>query len=403
MSRPIRALLVAHNGGLFGAERSLLSLAEGLAARSDFEPLVLVPHAGSLSRRCRAAGIKVRVGDYRQWVSSRRRLAGVLKRGLCNQRAWWRLAASLREFQPQVVYTGTGTTAFGARIARNLDIAHVWHLREFGERDYGLQYDLGRRRSLRQVARATALLANTQAVKRFFAGRLGRDDMQVVYNGFEFADTPTDLTGVQSYDTHVTQATPVRLSILGALVEGKGQHEALQALAELRARGFDLHLTLAGDGDPGYTRRLQDFVAEHDLHDAVTFAGFVDDPQRLYAESAATLICSRAEGFGRTAVESLNHGTPVIGTDAGGLPEILRHGQTGLLYDPGDWRALADRIRTLLTNAELYAHLCETGRREVRQRFAMPRYVQEIAAALAAAAQRHDSRVTPTEFAQESN
>lgn len=375
----IATILVAHNGGLFGAERSLLSLALGLHARPDFEPLVLVPFEGPLARCCRERGLPVRVTGHRQWVSPNRSPQGVAKRWAANR---WALAKTVRRlgsFAPDIVYTGTGTTPFGAMLARRTGAAHVWHLREYVDADYGVRYDRGRRASWRYIAgRADRLVANTRAIRQHFAPRLGRGDIEVIYNGFEFLATPS-VDAAALYRKRVEEADAVELLLVGALVEGKGQHVAIRALAELVRRGRRVQLRLAGDGPADYRGELERLVAAHGLGEAVTFMGFIPDCEPLYQRAAITLVCSRCEAFGRTAVESLHAGTPVIGTEAGGLPEILRSREIGALFPVGDWMALADRIEELLDDRARYLAIAGGGPDYVRQHFSAERYVNRLA------------------------
>lgn len=390
--------LVAHNGGLFGAERSLLDLARGLAASWRFRVLVLVPHHGPLIEECRELGLDALVTGHRQWTGRDRRLSAMAKRGMRNLAALRAAQAALRRFEPDVVYTATGTTPFGAMLARRLGVPHVWHLREFGERDHGTPYDWGRRASARfMAARADRLVANSQAVRDHFAALLGRADIEVVYNGFEFPQPPEEAAS-DSYRRRVAAAPVPELLLVGALAEGKGQHDAIRALAELAARGLRLRLTLAGAGDPDYADRLQRLARLHGLTSAVEFAGFVSDPAPLYRRAALTLVCSRCEGFGRTAVESLSHGTPVIGTDAGGLPEILRPGNVGALYPAGDWMALADAVDDLLHAPERYARIAADGPALMRRRFARERCIRTLGELLEDAARDTDTPL-PARFA----
>lgn len=398
MNAVTRVVLVAHNGGLFGAERSLLDLAWGLGTRPGFSVLVLIPHPGPLAGECRRLGLDTIVAGHRQWSGRDRGLSRILRRASRNQIALWRTLDRVRRFAPDVIYTATGTTPFGAMLARRLGVPHVWHLREFGERDHGTPYDWGRRWSMRFIARrADRLVANSVAVRKHFAERLGRDDIEIVYNGFEFPPSPGE-PPVERYRRRVTGNREPELLLLGSLGEGKGQHDAIRALAELAERGLRLRLTLAGDGDPDYVDRLQRLTRLLGLDAAVDFAGFVSDTATLYGRAALTLVCSRCEGFGRTAVEALGHGVPVIGTNAGGLPEILRPGRVGALYPAGDWMALADAIEKLLRDRERYCRIAAEGPALMRRRFGRERYVRELAGVFRDALDDRDA-ATPAHLA----
>jgi hypothetical protein len=161
----MRILLVSHSCGLFGAERSLLQLAERLQADESHQILMLIPREGHLSARCREIGIDVVVRRYSQWISVKRRLRGVLRHcgghvvGLCG------LLGPVRRFAPDIVYTNTGVVPIGAVLARILRVPHVWHMREFVRENRNMCYDMGERMSRYVMKRsATRVICNSRAL-----------------------------------------------------------------------------------------------------------------------------------------------------------------------------------------------------------------------------------------------
>lgn len=402
MTAPTRALLVAHNGGLFGAERSTLTLAQGLMTQQGFEVLVLVPFEGPMAHRCRAQGLPVHVHTYRQWIglgAGGPRAAA--KRQLRNLLALRRLLPVARGFAPDIVYTATGTTPVGAALARRLGAAHVWHLRELPEEQFATGYDWGRRLTYRYMARhAQRLIANSEDVAKVFSRHLGRGDIEVVYNGFEFSGAPF-LDAQAKYRQCVEGAPSITLLVLGALSPAKDQEMAVRACAALARRGWRLRLTLAGDGDPAYRDGLRGLARQLGIEASLSMPGFVEDPDPLIAEAAITLVCSRNEAFGRTAVESLAAGTPVIGTRAGGLREILEPGDLGPLVAPGDWRGLAEQIQRLLRDPASYERIAAAGPAAMRQRFSQRRYVAEVARVLRGAYGQSDLVPAASRFVQQ--
>src|SRR6185295_8016936 len=105
-------------------------------------------------------------------------------------------------------------------------------------------------------------------------------------------------------------------------------------------------LLLAGDGPEIATAERA--ARDAGVADRVHFLGEQEDVERVYAASDLFLLPSEHESFGLAALEALACGVPVIGTDSGGLPEVVKDGATGFLVEVGDVAAAADRALTLL-------------------------------------------------------
>ena len=139
----------------------------------------------------------------------------------------------------------------------------------------------------------------------------------------------------------------------GRLTAAKALDVALQAVAAVP----DASLLVVGDGpDRG---ALEEQTRELGLDGRVRFLGgrSREDVLRILAAADAGLLSSRWENFPHLVVEALAAGTPVIATAVGGVPEIVRDGENGLLVPPGDPAALAAAMRRLITDAGLHSRL----------------------------------------------
>lgn len=132
----------------------------------------------------------------------------------------------------------------------------------------------------------------------------------------------------------------------------KGHAHALGLVRDLRADGIDVRLLLAGvvqEGREAYLRELQARAEALGVRDAVAFAEPLDGMRELYAMSDLVLqLSDKPESFGRTVVEALCSGRPVLGWDHGGVGELLRELQPQGAVAPGDAAALVQRARALL-------------------------------------------------------
>jgi glycosyltransferase involved in cell wall biosynthesis len=155
----------------------------------------------------------------------------------------------------------------------------------------------------------------------------------------------------------------VRLLSVGAVVPRKGFDVLIAALATLTDLSWQL--TIAGDRtrDPNAAVRLDADIAAHALADRIAAPGAVS-PQRLatlYAEADIFVLASRFEGYGMAYAEAVAHGLPIIGTNAGAIPDTVP-ADAGLLVASGDVPALAQALRRVIGDAGLRQRLAAAAR-----------------------------------------
>ena len=165
------------------------------------------------------------------------------------------------------------------------------------------------------------------------------------------------------------------VGLLGRLDALKGQRDLIEIYPRLAEHlrkiqpGRALRLLLIGDGfdRPGVERA----VTEAGLGGAVTITGLVpyDDIARVLSAVDVSVLPSYQEGQSRTLVESLLCGVPVVGYAAGGIPSIIRDGETGRLVTLGDKPALADAIVEVLSDPDRARQMVQAGEAHVRAAF----------------------------------
>jgi glycosyltransferase involved in cell wall biosynthesis len=169
----------------------------------------------------------------------------------------------------------------------------------------------------------------------------------------------------------VPKHDPPRILYAGNLVATKGVSVLIDAFDLLRARGVACELRILGEGPERDAVRAQArrLGLEHDI----SWSDFV--PQDVmpteYGRSTVAVLPSRGqqEGLGLTLVEALLAGCAVVGTRAGGIPEVVVHERTGLLARGGDAADLAAQLERILTDPELRARTMAEGRAAVEDRF----------------------------------
>ncbi len=227
------------------------------------------------------------------------------------------------------------------------------------------------------LRRFSAMIAVSAAVRRGLLASAVMDAGRIhtVPNGI-VAQPP--LTGEPSLRSRAGAAAddPV-IGAVGRLTADKGVETLLQAVAALRRRWPRLRVFVLGDGAPGsdHPEHLRRVCRRLQLDDAVTFFGYVEDAARRCAEFDIQVVCSRAEPFGLVTLEAMAQGRPLVVTNTGGSPEIVRDGVEGFLVDPYDPALLARRLDCLLDSPGLREEMGRRGRERVARDFGVDRMV----------------------------
>jgi glycosyltransferase involved in cell wall biosynthesis/GR25 family glycosyltransferase involved in LPS biosynthesis len=158
------------------------------------------------------------------------------------------------------------------------------------------------------------------------------------------------------------ESKPVRVLCVARLAHHKGIDVLLEAVGMLRREGVELTLELAGGGDDRW--KFEQQAARLEIADCVQFLGEVENNQisNLWIRADFGVLPSRTEGLPLSVVEAMAHGKAVVATRAGGIPEVIRHQENGLLVAPEDAGGLRDALRRLVEDTALRARLGAAAR-----------------------------------------
>lgn len=364
MSSPI-VLHIGKVAKISGSENHLLLLLPRLRERGyDVRFLLLhedEPGARDFRRRLEEAGVPVE--------ALRLPFAA-------DPRAFRRLVAVIRRLRPAIVHTHLVHADFlglaAGRICRVPVLASTKHgFNGFRERRPFALAD----RSIGRLAEPH--IAISHGLARYLVETEGFAEHEFVVIHYGIEPGPEPIPCLESR----------RLLCVGRLVPIKGHDVLLRAFARARAVVPGLELELAGSGE--LEDELRQRVDELHLGEAVRFLGLVSPIGPLMEAAGVVVVPSLGEGFGMVALEAMERGRAVIASDVGGLPEIVVHGETGLIVPRSDQESLARAIVELASDPPRAAAMGRAGRLRALAAFPQERCTEQTAAA-------YDSALGPT-------
>jgi len=239
------------------------------------------------------------------------------------------------------------------------------------------------RASLRASARwSDAAFGVSEAVCRFAESeyRIPRSRIEVLRNGVHGeAFAPPEPSQVLAWRRGAGIADTARtIGIVGRLSQGKGHARLLRQMPGVLERVPAAELVVVGDGplrDP-----LLRLAQELGVDRATRFVGYQEAMATVLAALEVVAIPSDHEGMPYAALEAMSASRPVVASRGGGLPEVVRHGETGLLFDLPEVDALGDAVVALLDEPARAAAMGEAGRRFAAT-FSIDRHVEQLRSA----------------------
>ena len=350
--KSLSVCFISHSSQMGGSERSLLQLIDGLQ-KKDVICQAILPASGPLETEMKKRSVACRVISYGWWTEMERKSeTEVVNKNAFSLEGSFSISKKLNKWNPDIVYTNTSVTPYGAIASALLDKPHIWHVRELGEEGLGLIFDLGFENAANFINKfSNCVIANSKAISKQYSKFIPKDKMIVSYNSFPIEDIEK-LKTRKVKDIYKNKGS-IKLAIVGTIAETKGQKEAILAIKELIKQNKKVELTVIGKtSSPSYLEELKKFVEVNNLEGHVHFLGYVDDAIPYMNQADVFINCSRYEAFGRITLEAMLLKKPVIGARSGGTPELIQNNYNGLLYTLGDYEELTDKIKFFMENRE---------------------------------------------------
>jgi glycosyltransferase involved in cell wall biosynthesis len=370
-------LFLDHVGALGGAELSLLDIAA--AHRSTSRVLLLSD--GPFRERLRQAGVRVEVLAPAPGLTRVHRETHVpgpsaLMAVLTTAR---QVARRARTYD--LIYANSQKSFVIAAVAGVM--AHrrvVWHLRDILSEEHFSRTNIRLVVGLANLF-AARVIANSRATATAFGQSGGQmTKVGVVHNGVRGQDFEADTEEAAAAALRASFGAHDRplIGVFSRLAPWKGQQVVLEALSRLPG----VHALFAGEalfGEEEYRESLRTLAEALGLADRAHFLGFrADVPRLMRAVDIIVHPSTAPEPFGRTIVEAMLAGRPVVATKSGGPLEIVRDAETGILVAPGSAEEIAAAIASLLGEPEKATALGRAGRARALAEFTLDRMLDGV-------------------------
>lgn len=229
--------------------------------------------------------------------------------------------------------------------------------------------------------RADAVITISDAVADYLSEKTGynRKKIKRIYYGLSIDDRPLYEGQIFADDIrkkHNIKDSELIVGMVARYAPQKGHGFLIEALSEILKEVPNVKLYFAGHDEKGIKESLEDYAEQIGVAKNIIFDDFNPDPVSLMSQFDIFALSSLWEGFGLVLLEAMSVGKPIIATNVGPIPEIIRDGKDGFLVPPKDSKKLAEKIILLLKDKNLREKMGEAGKERLKD-FSIERMVKE--------------------------
>jgi len=338
-----------------GGQNQVLTTVLGLRALGH--RTMLVAHSG---------------GELRQRAAEGLDLVPLAPKTEMDLTAAWRLSRIIKQLKPDIVHAhdphAVAMAALGLSMSTQLAKPPLVAARRV---DFHLRGNSLSRWKYRQV---DCFICASEAIRQMLIGDgVPAARAVTVHEGIDIERVdrakPADLHG----EFWLPHQAPI-VGNVAALVAHKGQRHLIEAAKAVLPQVPDARFIIAGEGElrPALERQIK----EDHLEKHVLLAGFRPDVLSLHRAFDIFVMSSITEGLGTSLLDAMAAGKPIVATRAGGIPEVVADGETGILVAPRDHEAMAEAIVRLLKDEGLRRRMGDAGRARAQSLFSAERMVQ---------------------------
>lgn len=374
-------LFIHQSAELYGSDKTLLLLLKNLD-KNKFKPVVLLPFDGPLKEALENEKIEVVIAPvlklYRKLFTPKN-IFGFFK----DIKVAFKIVNELhKKYQFTLIYSNTLAVLFGIMFAWKNNIKHLWHVHEIIEKPSLFKKAFVGLLSLKSN---THIVYNSHATKVFWeVNKSIIHKGAVIWNGIETnipESSTSELSEIRK-KLFLIQPNEIVLALVGRISRWKGQMILLDAFNNLVQKNDNIKLVFVGAPPPNqekFQEDLEDRISSFKLNDKVLIIPFQNEIHKIWqAIDIAVVPSTEPEPFGMVAIEAMLAHKPIVGSNHGGLTEIIENNATGFLVTPNSVQDLVIALEKLIQNELLRKEMGENGYLRVTTAFSVEQYVDSF-------------------------
>jgi glycosyltransferase involved in cell wall biosynthesis len=372
----INILFIHQSADLYGSDKTLLVLLSKMD-KSKFCAIVILPCNGPLKTALEKEKVKVIIAPvlklYRKMFSPKNTFLFFkeIKKGISI------LDELHKEYKFDLVYSNTLAVLLGIIYAKKRKIKHIWHVHEIIVHPRIIAFIFPKMLNLY----TDIVVCNSNETKKNLVDREKKLEAKAItiHNGLEEEKKETtnstkEIFGFNQRDIIIT--------LVGRISRLKGHKLLLNMLHNHLKEDKNVKLLFVGspvDGQEHYLQELEKIISDNIMHEKVKIIPFTVNLNPIWnITDIAVMPSTEAESFGLVALEAMLAKKPVIGSNHGGLREIIRDNETGFLVEPNDENELYGALVKLIEDPKLRNVFGESGYQRAIKVFSVDKYVQSF-------------------------
>lgn len=317
-----------------GATKSFLVLLQGVL-KAGIKAIVVVPDTNGITSTLHTMGAEVIIIPSKgcTWTGAKTLRQTILYIPRQLGRLWVdynackRLYSTLKQRHIDIVHSNNTVTALGRYIATKRNIPHIYHIREYGDKDFGLRYFPSNTAFHKYLKSDNVYSICITKDIQLHHGLSQHKLSTVIYNGIIQDESRRHLvTTPRNYFLYAGRIEPTK-GLLKLIIAYKAYVDSITTALPLKVVGEVFDYT--------YMNKIEKYIRINNLQSLISFLGKQSDMPRYYEGAKAIIIPSEHEGFGRCMPEAMSHGCIVIGHNTGGTKEQFENGYSETGQDIG--------------------------------------------------------------------